>query len=878
MFNLEKAIREWRKELRKNEALEDGFITELEGHLRDAIERQLEQGKNEEEAFYYSIKSFGDYNLIGGEYHKTKSRRINKKPPWQVSKWMPTMLAHYIKVYKRNLLRNKVSSFINITGLALGLASCILITIWILDEFSYDRFHINAERIFGVVDDINIDGQKISIVNTPAPLAAALIEELPEVSAASRYQKPFEENMLKYGDKCFYEKKLVYVDASFLEFLTFPLIRGYNKSALSDPNSIVISESTAKKYFGDENPIGKILLLDNKHDLMITGVFANVPHNSTLQFDILVPYEKFEFTRGLNWFSNSPQTLLQLKENVSAADVEKKIRKLIQSKQKGGIGDTYSLLPIKDFHFSVYFEGKGRMTSIYIFSVIAFFILFIACTNFMNLSIISSAERSKEIGLRKVVGSTRKSIAFQFLGEYTLLVVCSLLIALIIAALCLPLFNTLFDKNLRFINFLGWNTLFAMLGIVMFTGIVGGIYPAVILSSLKPAVIFKQINVFKIKKISFRKLLVVFQFFLSIILILIMSVIYSQLDYIKTKDLGMDKEQIMVIELRGGAAGKYEVFKNNLTGSPSITDISGSSHLPIRMRSGGEVSWQGKLTDDKTRINIASVDYDYCKTMKIDMLEGSDFSEKTLTENADAVLINEEMLKIMGHKTAINEILTFGNPRPFRIIGVMKNYHYLPLSMKIGPLILCNFKGNAFKAYTPGYVLIKIKQKDISGTIDLIKEKWQKVYEYMPFQYSFLDEEFGAAYKDDTRLGNIISVFAVIAIFISGLGLFGLASFTVLQRKKEIAIRKVLGSSIIGITKLLFKEYFNMALIANVIAWPIGYYIATKWLEDYAYKTTVGIKVFAIAVIFTFIIIIISVGYQSLKAAYTNPVKNIKYE
>ena len=884
MFNLEKSIEEWRKGLRKNEALEDGSIAELESHLRDGIEKQLEEGKSEEDAFDNSVKNFGDNNVIGGEYHKTKSRRINKKPPWQESIWGSSMFAHYIKVAKRSLLRNKGFSFINITGLTLGLACCILIALWILDEFSYDSFHKNYDKIYGVVADVNFSGKKIKFDATSPLLGPALKEEFPEVMAATRYQSSSGEILLKYEDKVFYEKGLAYVDPSFLEIFDFSLIYGDKSQALADPNSIIISETLAKKYFGNDVPIGKTLVLNNENICTVTGVMKKIPHNSSIQFEMLAPFIKYYTAlekegNSNNWSCLILSTYVQLKNAGLEADVKNKLTVFVKNKLNSIDYNEYSLVPAKEFHFSPYYGEGKRMTYIYIFAAIAFFILLIACINFMNLSTVSAAGRAKEIGIRKVVGATKKNTALQFLGEFFFLSVLSLLLSLVIVVLCLPLFNSLFDKELE-LNILGrWYSLLTIAGITIFAGIIGGSYPALVISSFKPSLLFKQNISLRVKKLSLRKILVVFQFILSIVLIVVMWITYSQINFIKNKDLGFDKSQTLFIELKSSAINNYGVLKNSLTGMPGIVNITGAYQLPTNMGLAvRDILWPGKDRNNIVRNCIGVVDFDFCKTMKIDLLEGKEYSIGTASEDENGVIINEELAKLLNNKIVLGQTLNIGILGQKNIIGVVKNFHYRPLDQKILPLALAlSIKSNS-ERYKLKYLILRIEPGNIAPSIALIKKKWSGINPSLPFEFQFLNDRFNAAYRSEERFGNIIGGFAIIAIFISGLGLFGLASFTAAKRRKEIAIRKVLGSSAGSIIKLLFKEYLYLALIANIIAWPIGFYIADKWLEEYVYKTNIDFMVFAIAGLLAIIIVIISVGYQSITAAYANPVKNIKCE
>jgi putative ABC transport system permease protein len=886
MFNLEKAIKEWKKGLRKNGSLEDGYITELESHLRDEVEEAVREGKGEETAFYEAVKAFGEADNIGEEFYKTDSTHLNKRPPWKKSKWMPSLLLHYLKIARRNLTRRKGFALINIFGLALGLACTMLITLWILNELSFNSFHHNADNIYGIVSKFKFGDTDAMFSETPAPLAAAMKESYAEIKNVTRYFGPTRQ-IISAEDKSLYTESISFADSSFLDIFDFKLKYGDRKNALTNPNSVIITEKFAEKYFGKVNPVGRVLRLNNEYNLIVTGLLEEIPSNSSLQFEALISFNTYiEAARKTepdwpdSWFDNSIQTYVQLSPQTDVNVFRNKINDFIYKRTatvKTRIQT--SIVPIKEIHFSPYYNNEGRMSEIINFSIIAFCVLLIACLNFMNLSIISTMRRSVEIGLRKVVGATKINAVIQFFSEFILITLISFILAFMIMILILPGFNSLFYKELKLDLFFRGPSILAIAGIFILTAFIGGGYPALFISSLKPVLIFRNRMALGNNKLILRKFLVVFQFFISITLIIVISVIYLQLNFMKGKNPGFDKSQILFLRLNGNTQKNYQALKNALTGKPGIENVTGCNSLPTEI-SGRylRMSWKGKDKITKPIVYKANVDYDFFETMNIPMIKGNKFSRDRQAESENSVIVNEEMVKLMKMKDVIGEYLTLKEwNSPVKIIGVMKDFHSLPLREKIPPLV---FKITSDTSYqtSPHYQLIKISPGKTVSAMDIIKTEWNKLNPSYPFEYQFLDEQFNAMYDDENRYSYIIGSFALMAIFISALGLFGLASYTAEQRKKEIAIRKVVGSGIGEVIRLLLKEYFYLIMIANLLAWPLGYYLSVKWLQDYNYRINIGWEIFLITSLAAIIIVVLSVGYQSLKAATANPVKSLRSE
>jgi len=884
MFELKNAIVKWKKSLRKNEALEEGYIAELESHLRDEITALMNKGMNEEEAFSSAVQKIGKTDIIGEEYYKTDTTHFVKRPPWKENRFMPSLLSNYFKVARRNIFRNKGYSFINITGLALGMACCLLIALWALDEMSFDSFHTNADNIYGIVQTQYSDNEEHYVTSTPAVLARSLKDEFPEITAAARYTAGWDEMTVSYNDNLFFERALAYADPSFLQMFSFPFLKGDKNTALSSPNSIIITEEMALKYFGSEDPIGKSLLINNKASFEVTGVMKNIPDNTIFNFSALIPFQTFLQTSrkpedNESWESNFTDTFVQLNGNASVNEFSSKLHKYIKTKIFDNPAPEFTPLPLKKSRFSSWYQGEKRISSITIFSSIAFIILLIACINFINLSIVSSVKRSREIGLRKVLGANRSNTAIQFLGEFLVLTIIAFLIAIILVILFMPLFNDVFGRELKLDILFRKTTILASLGIILFTGIIGGGYPAIILSSLKPASILKNNSGKNLRKSSLRRFFVVFQFSLSTVMIIVMSVIYMQYDFIRYQDPGFNKEQILYVPLKSNTNLNYNAVKNALSSVPGITSMTGTTNLPsmINRSTSSNITWEGKSRDNKTLIYFANIDFNYAKTLGIGLKNGVDITERMQnTEPVNAALINEEMARLIGIINPIGAELTVQGKK-LKITGILNSFHFVDYTQNIPPVVFSLISDQASLSM-PNYLIAKISQGNISSTINLIHSKWKEINPLVPFEYHFIDEDFDKMYKQEEKLAGVIGIFTFMAIIISALGLFGLSSYTAEQRKKEIAVRKVLGSRITDILKLLITEYFYLILTANILAWPLGYYIAHKWLQDYAYKISINPGIFILAGISALIIMAAAVGYQSVKAATANPADNLRSE
>ncbi|MGD2294287.1 MAG: ABC transporter permease [Candidatus Aminicenantes bacterium] len=785
------------------------------------------------------------------------------------------MFKNYLKIALRNIKKHKGYSFINITGLAIGIACCLLITIWVLDELSYDRFHENYENLYRVEENQDYSGRNYHVTVTPYPLAPALLEEIPEIQDAARYVWAGGK-LLRYEENAFFEGNIRAVDPSFLQMFAFPLVQGDKDTALDSPYSLVLSEEMAEKYFGQDVPLGQIVSINNQYEFTVTGVMKNIPHNTILQFDFLIPYEFLVKTNQTieSFGTNSIQTFVKLLENTPPEQVNKKIHGFIKTRRPQS-ATTLELMPFTRIHLHEYFgwiKEAGAIKYVYIFSIIALFVLIIACINFMNLSTARSANRAKEVGLRKVVGAMKRNLIRQFFGETILYAFIALFLAAVFVTLLLPAFSNLTAKKLTW-NVAGIGPLFlGLLAITLFTGIVAGSYPALFLSTFQPVKVLRGSLKSGTASKSFRRVLVVIQFSLSILLIIGTSIVYKQLNFMKHKDLGWNKEQVLYIVFRGNIKDSYEVLKTELKKDARILGVAASSHLPTNIGSNsGGADWDGKDPELSVLIGISSVDFGYTETLRIKMAEGRSFSKDFPTDTQTAFLVNEEVAKIMGKESAVGERFQFAG-RDGTIVGVMKDFHFQSVRSAIEPLAIY-INPEHFQV-----MLIRLAPGDLSASVKYIKETWARIIPNYPLEFSFMDERVDRLYRAEERIGILLKYFTVLAVFIACLGLFGLASFTAEQRTKEIGIRKVLGATLPKITFLMCKEFFILVLLANVVAIPASYFLMRNWLQSYAYRASLSVPVFLAAMAAAILIALISVSYQAVRAALANPADSLRYE
>ncbi len=830
----------------------------------------------------------GDFGEIYVELHKERGNAFAYIWYWgQILKlipiffsnsvyWSVQMIKNYLKVALRNIRRHKGFSFINIAGLAIGLASCLLITIWVLDELSYDKYHENAANLYRVEEDQHYSGRIFYVYVTPYPLGPALKMEIPEIVDATRVVWTGGV-LFKYGENTFFEDRGRAVDPSFLKMFTFPLIKGEKATALDSPFSVILTEEVAEKYFGEDDPVGKVMTLNDKYEFTVTGVLENIPHNSYLQFDFLVPYEILKRTGQTNeqdFGSNSIFTFVQLPDGMPQEQVDQKIFGFIRTKIPESRTDL-RLMPFTRLHLHEFFgyeKSAGAIQYVYIFSVIAFIVLLIACINFMNLSTARSANRAKEVGLRKVVGAVKGHLVRQFYGESVVYAVIALIIAAGVVTLLLPAFSNLSAKNLSW-SVAGIGTIvIGLLGITLFTGLVAGSYPALLLSAFQPARVLKGGLFSGSGGARFRRVLVIVQFTLSIVLIIGTAVVYQQLNFIKNMRLGWDKEHLIYIPLRADTRKSYNAIKQELIQNPQVINVTGTAELPTQIGSNsGGSDWEGKDPEFQILIGFNAVDFDFIETLKIEMADGRSFDKAHTSDLKTGWIVNEEVAKLMGKESVIGERFRHVGVEG-TIVGVMKNFHYQTLRNKIEPLAININPENV------NYMIIRIPPEDVTASLAFVEKTWKRMLPSFPFEYRFMDERYERGYRSEQRIGTLLRYFAIFAVVVACLGLFGLASFMAEKRTKEIGIRKVLGASIGQITVLLCREFFLLVIVANVIAWPAAYFAMRKWLQSYAYRADLGYFVFIGAMLLALFVAILSVSYQAIRAARANPARSIRYE
>ena len=790
------------------------------------------------------------------------------------------MIKNYLLVALRNIFRQKGFSIINISGLSIGLACTLLILLWVQDELSFDKFHPNASMLYRVEEDQYYSGEVYHVNVTPYVSGPVWREKIPEIEEATRYAGTGG-LLFRYDENSFFEDDIRAVDSSFLKMFKFPLKQGNPETALEEPYSIVITEEIAEKYFGKEEPMGKNFRVNNQYDFKVTGILKKLPKNTILEFEMLVPFEFIE-TRDWytdSWGTNSIRTFVKLYENSPTDSVNAKLTRVVRAHFPETTTD-YMIAPFTKVHLYSYFgygHSPGAIQFVYIFSAIAIFILLIACINFMNLSTARSANRAKEIGIRKVVGGKRKNIINQFFGESFILTIISLLLAIILVSLFIGVFNTISGKEISANILLKPEFIIGTIIVAIITGFLAGSYPALFLSSFQPVKVLKGDLSSGSKRGLLRKVLVVIQFTLSIFLIIGTIVVYSQLNYMRNKKIGFNKDHLLYIPMRGEIKKSYETIKNEFLKDSRILSVTASSHRPSHIGSNSSgADWEGKDPELRVLIGTHGVDFDYIKTLQIEMKSGRAFS-RDITSDAphDTIanfLINEEVEKIMGTDDAVGKRFSFMGFHG-QIIGVMKNFHYQPVRSRIEPLAIV-----VAPIEWLSYILVRIQPDEVPKAMDYLKKTWGKIMPGYPFDYSFLDEDFDRMYRTEERMGALLKYFAIIAIFIACLGLLGLASFTAEQRTKEIGIRKTMGATVSRIVILLSTEFSVLVIISIFIASPVAWYFMRQWLQDYAYRTSLSWWVFALAAVLALLIALFTVSFQAIKAALTNPADALKCE
>ncbi|WP_436487630.1 ABC transporter permease [Chitinophaga sp. ARDCPP14] len=792
------------------------------------------------------------------------------------------MIRNFFKVVCRNLLRNKGFSAINITGLAVGMAAAILILLWIQDERSYDGFHANKDRIYEVWNRVPIDG-KLSYWNTVSALTARAVEkDLPEVERAVRVGSN-NAYLLSVGDKKIIKSGIL-VDTGFFQMFSFPMLKGDPATALNDVHSVVLTEKTAKSLFGSEDAMGKIIKIENKDNFTVTGILKDLPGNTRFDFEYLLPWSYLKYREGTDygWSDNSTPTYVMLKPNVSYAAAAAKIKDLKQhySDEAKTMKWELFIYPLERWRlYSSFSDGGedngGRSTFVKIFSIIAGLILLIACINFMNLSTARSEKRAKEVGIRKVVGAQKSSLISQFIGESVFIAFLAGIVAILIVQISLPFYSQLTDKKL-FIDFGNIYTWIGFIGFIFFTGLLAGSYPAFFLSSFQPVKVlkgtFKKANAL----VTPRKILVVLQFTFATVLIICTIIVKQQIDYARDRETGYNKDNLVYHFMTGDISKNYALIKNELLESGVAKSVTRTnSPLTERWSNGWGQNWQGKDPNDKTSFDRYLADEGLGATAGLQFIEGRDFDLKKFPTDSTGLIVNESSLKVLKFKDPIGKVVN-DLGIDWHIVGVIKDFILTSPYEPTRPILICGAK-SAFM----NFQVVQMKLNGDHSTAQNLKKVeaiFSKYNPDYPFEYKFVDEAYAKKFDNEQRQGTLAALFAGLTIFISCLGLFGLATYMAESRIKEVGVRKVLGASVTGITTLLAKDFVKLVIISFVIAAPLSYWSMYKWLQYYEYRVAIHWWVFALACILSVAIAIVTVSYQAIKAALMNPVISLRKE
>ena len=814
------------------------------------------------------------------------------------------MIRNYFKVALRSLLKSKFYSFINVIGLAVGLACCLLIVLFVRDELTYDQHFTDKERIYRTVMESQFGGNHFHLAFCPAPMAEAFENDYPEVEVATRMrtQGTF---LVKRTQENFKEENVVFADADFFQVFDRPFLHGDPSTALEKPNTLVLTAARAKHYFGDEDPINQTLILDNEEEYLVTGVFEEFPANSHFHVDFILAMEGLEESKNQVWLSNNFLTYFKLREGSDIDALEAKmpdlVRKYMGPQIERFLGGTmeqfeadgqylqYHFQKLTDIHLfsdlQFELEPNSDISYVYLFGAIAFFILLIACINFVNLSTARSANRAREVGVRKVVGSLRQQLISQFLSESFIVTFTASIFAIVFTSLILPAFNDLSSKNLS-LPFQSPVFYIFYLSAVIFIGVLAGLYPAFFLSGFQPIQVLKGKLSAGVKGKNLRSALVVFQFVTTVILIVGTIVVQRQLQFIQNKKLGFDKDQVILLQDAYALDTNIEPFKDQILGKAGVVNASYTSFLPVSASSrGSSAYWPGSTATQDNAVTLENwaVDHEYIPTLGMNIVEGRNFSVDFPSDSL-GVILNQAAVKAFGFQNPIGEKVgqfnpdLSGNPsdgpppmRTYTVIGVVENFHYESLRENISPLGLFMGEGASFLA-------IRVNTAKFTTIIEEIEQQWKSMAPGQPFSYRFLDDQFNAMYRSEQRIGQIFGAFAILAIIVACLGLFALAAFTAEQRTKEISIRKVLGASISQIVFLLTKEFGRLVIVSIVVAVPLSWYFMNQWLSSFAFKTNLGVEIFVGAGLLALVVAWLTMSYQSVQAARTNPATSLKAE
>ena len=798
------------------------------------------------------------------------------------------MFKNYFKTAWRSVWKNKTFSSINVIGLTIGLACCLLIALYIQNELSYDKFQVKGNRIARVIMQYSFDGSTESNAGnfTSVRVASIFPRTFPEVESAIKMTEY--SRVVKYDDKLFNEKKFMYADSNFFKIFSFKLLKGNSQTALSKPYDVLLTASTAKRYFGNKNPIDKTLRVGNDSNLYrVTGVMQDCPSNSQIQLDLLASFSSLGITsdhEDTYWEANYT-TYLLLKDRNSIAQLQAKIPSFMKEEMAGkGATINFLLEPFESIHLhSPYdsFTPNSNVVYIYILAAVALLILIIACSTYINLGTARSLERAKEVGVRKVIGAVRKQLFFQFMIESVLLCLFSVVLSLAVSAILLPFFNTLTERQLELSNLFSVPFILFSVAVTLLISFVAGFYPALILTRFQPVKVLKGAFKNTASGQVLRKSLIIFQFVISVFLIIATFIIQQQLYFIQHKKLGYNREHVLVLPLDNKMLAKLDLIKNEFKTNADVINVSRCVRSPVE--GGGGYNMRSAVMPDNQQVAVTAnpVDEDYINTVGLQLVAGSNFTQqdvKDVTPDSQELrtyhfILNESAAKQLGWtpKEAVGKKMFLDNSRPGYVSGVVKDFNFQSLHSPIKPFVL-------FPELWGRELLVKLSGSHLSQTISFLKSKWKDLVPDRPFEYHFLDEDYDKLYQSESRLGEVMKIFTSAGILLACFGLFGLSSYAIEQRRKEIGIRKVLGASAANITNLLATNFIKLVLVAFVIAVPIAWIVMNKWLENFAYRINISWMVFIIAGLAVMIITFLTISFQSVKAALANPVKSLRSE
>jgi putative ABC transport system permease protein len=798
------------------------------------------------------------------------------------------MIKHYFKTALRNLRKNKAFSFINIIGLTVGLTCCLLMVLYIRHELSYDDFQKNGDRMARVIMEYSEGGSVMKGNFTSTKVAPAFKRNFPEIEQAIRMYKST--RVVHYEDKLFDEKSFMFADSTFFDMFSFKLLKGNPQYALSGPIVVVFTQSAAKKYFGNEDPIGKIIKVGSTETpYQVTGVIEDCPSNSQIKYDFLASFSSLGVTQEDTYWDANYTTYLLLKDKRSIASLQAKIpgfmKKETASIMSGNDYITFYLEPFKKIHlYSPYagFEPNSSITYVYIIGIVALLMLAIACFTYVNLSTARSMERAKEVGIRKVSGAFKKQIFWQFIGESMILSLISLVLSLGLAAVLLPSFNHLADRQLSLSSIFSPFIIGLSLLIILCISLAAGSYPALILSGFQPVKVLKGAFKNTGSGLWLRKTLIIFQFAISAFLIVATFIIQNQLHYIQTKDLGYNKDHIIVLPLDQKMTDILHTIKTEFKMNPDVLNVAKANNEPINIVSGYSMSREDQVGKGGITVNANVVDEDFIKTIGATIIAGTDFTEQDSKDVLEPTeqdkkkyhyILNESAAKALGWtpEEAIGKKMFLGEQRPGIVKAVVKDFNFASFHDPIKPLVLFNEPWGR-------NLLVKLSGNHLPQTLAFLESKWKQLIPYRPFEYRFLDDDYNNLYQSEIRMGKVLNIFATIAILLAALGLFGLSAYSIQQRRKEIGIRKVLGASVPNVITLLSKDFLSLVIIASIIAFPIAWWVMNQWLQDFVYRVGIGWWIFLISGVIAVIVSLLTVSFLAIKAAVANPVKSLRTE